>query len=100
VEFQTVVTSMEGVYRGHDGIRRYMADMRDAWEEFRVEMDSAVHVGDIVVGVGRINGRGRGSGVVGEMPLAWVLKFRDGKVLKMRAVPNPEAALEAFGLPE
>ena len=91
--------SERGVYRGYDGTRRYMSDLADAWEIRAAEVDDALGVGDIALLVGRIHYRGRGSGVESASPaVGWMLKFRDGKVLRFRAFSEPEQALEAVGL--
>jgi ketosteroid isomerase-like protein len=89
-----------GAYRGHQGTRRYMNDLSDAFEIGRADVDDAVGVGDVVVLVGRIHFRGKGSGVESEAPAGWMLKFRDGRVLCFRAFREPEQALEAVGLSE
>jgi ketosteroid isomerase-like protein len=88
----------KGVYRGHDGTRRYMSDLDDAWEDARAEVDDTLGVGAIAVLVGRIVYRGRGSGVESESPAGWVLRFRDGKLIRFCAFRDPEQALEAVGL--
>ena len=89
-----------GMYRGHDGTRRYMSDLNDAFEIGRADVDDALAVGNTVVLVGRIHYRGKGSGVESESPAGWMLKFRNGKVLCFRAFREPEQALEAVGLSE
>ena len=53
-----------GVYHGHDGTRRYMRDLSDAWEIGRAEVDDALGIADFAVLVGRIHFRGKGSGVL------------------------------------
>ena len=88
-----------GAYRGHDGARRYMSDLDDAFEVGLAEVDSALEVGDVAVLVGRIHYRGKGSGVESASPAGWMLKFRDGKLICFRAFREPEQALEAVGLP-
>ena len=90
----------EGTYRGHDGARRYMSDLDDAFEIGRAEVDDALGVGDVAVLVGRIRFRGKGSGVESETPTGWMLSFRNGKLLCFRAFRRPEQALEAVGLTE
>ena len=90
----------EGTYRGHDGTRRYMSDLDDAFEVGRADVDDALAVGNVVVLVGRLHYRGRGSGVESESPAGWMFKFRNGKVLCFRAFREPEQALEAVGLSE
>src|SRR4051812_40468987 len=86
-----------GAYRGHDGAQRFMSDLDDAWEIAHAEVDDGFGVGDIAVLVGRIHYRGKGSGVESESPAGWVLKFRDGKLLRFRAFREPEQALEVVG---
>ena len=49
-----------GVYRGHEGTRRYMNDLSEAWEIARADVDDAVGVGDVALLAGRIHYRGRG----------------------------------------
>jgi ketosteroid isomerase-like protein len=89
-----------GMYQGHDGTRRYMRDLDDAFEIGRAEVDDALGVGDVAVLVGRIHYRGKGSGVESEAPAGWMLKFRNGKVLCFRAFREPEQAIESIGLKE
>src|ERR1700738_5223063 len=92
--------SEEGVYRGYEGTRRYMSDLSDAWEIGRAEVDDALGIADFAVLVGRIHFRGKSSGVESASPAGWILKFRDGKLLRFRAFREPAQALEAVGLQE
>ena len=89
-----------GVYHGHDGMRRWMRDLSEAWDIGRAEVDEALGIGDIAVLVGRIHFRGKGSGVESTSPAGWMLKFRNGKLLHFRAFREPARALEAVGLEE
>jgi uncharacterized protein len=89
----------EGVYRGHSGIERYVSDLADAWEVIDPDIDQAIGLGGVVLLVGRVHYRGRGSGVETAESAGWVLKIRDGQVLSFRAFHEPEQALEAAGLP-
>ena len=88
----------EGVYRGHDGMRQYMRDLNDAWEVVRADVDDTVGVGDVAVLIGHIHYRGRHSGIETETPAGWMLKFRHGRVVCIRAFREPEQALEGLGL--
>jgi ketosteroid isomerase-like protein len=90
----------EGVYRGADGMRRYVDDLADAWEIVRADVDDGVAVGDVALLVGRIHYRGKGSGAEDETPAGWILKFRHGKVLRFRAFRDPGHVLETAGLSE
>jgi ketosteroid isomerase-like protein len=82
------------VYRGYDGTRQYVRDLEDAWEIGRADLDDALAVGDLVLLVGRIHYRGKGSGVEAEADTGWLLKFRDGKLICFRAFRDPADALE------
>jgi ketosteroid isomerase-like protein len=92
--------SAEGVYRGYDGARQYMSDVRDAFEIGFAEVDDALGIADIAVCVGRIRYKGEGSGIEGASPAGWMLKFRDRKLLRFSAFRDPARALEAVGLAE
>src|SRR6266513_1811904 len=72
-----------GAFRGHDGIRQWWRDLHDHYE----------HV--IVVFV--VRGRGKGSGIALDTPLAQVVKMRQGKVIELRDYFSREQALEAVG---
>jgi uncharacterized protein len=89
--------SAGGVYRGHDGIRQYVADLSDAWELLRVEEYQAIELGDLVLLVGELHYRGKGSGVDTRTSVGYVVKFRGGKVLHLRTFRDPEQVLEAVG---
>jgi uncharacterized protein len=89
-----------GAYRGHDGTRQYMSDLGEAWEIMRADVEDGLGVGNLVLLVGRIHYRGRGSGVENESPAGWLLKFRQGNLILFRAFQEPEQALEAAGLRE
>ena len=94
------VGEKEGVYRGHSGIRRYVADLNDAWEAVDPTLEDGLSVGAVVVLVGRLRYRGRGSGAESESQAGWCLTFRNGKVQRFRAFQEPERTLEAAGLSE
>jgi uncharacterized protein len=89
-----------GVYRGHEGTRQFVDDLRDAWEIVRADVDDVIAVGGVAVLVGRIHYRGKSSGIETESPAGWMLKFCDGQLICFRAFRDPEQALEAVGLRE
>jgi ketosteroid isomerase-like protein len=51
------------VYEGHDGIRRFAADLDEVWDEFRAEPVEFIDAGETVVVSHRVHARGKGSGV-------------------------------------
>ena len=90
----------EGVYRGHDGIRRYVSDLSEVLDVLRTEVDGVLVAGDVVVVVGRLRFRGKGSGVETEAPAGYVARLSGGRVAYMRAFREPEQALLAVGVAE
>ena len=87
-----------GEYRGHEGMREYVRDLAETWETLEVAVADLLEAGSVVVGVGRIHYRGRGSGIDSESAAGWVFKFRDDRLVLFRAFSDPEQALERLGL--
>jgi ketosteroid isomerase-like protein len=98
------VTSMGAIeaetFRGREGAERYIARLGEAWEEFQTVADDLRDLGDRVLMLGRVEGRGKGSGVPIDMPLGQIFDFRDGKVCRIRSYLDPADALKAMGLKE
>lgn len=85
-------------YRGHEGVRRFVADMDDDWEAFRIEPLGFRETGDQVVAIGRVTGRGSGSGVDIDFQGGFVFGVRDGRITHITSYSEPRAALESVGL--
>jgi ketosteroid isomerase-like protein len=94
------VVSKGGAYHGHEGVRQYVRDLDEAFQLYEVDLDGLLGVGDLVLAVGRIRYRGHASGIEMEAPVGWVFRFRDRKVLYLRAFRDPEQTLEALGMAE
>src|ERR1700692_1184549 len=77
-------TAEGGGYRGRDGIEKYLADIGDAWEEYRVFAGEFRELDDRVVMLGRIEGRGRGSHAWIDSPTGTIFEFRGGKMSRVR----------------
>ena len=92
------VAGTGGVYRGHNGMREYVRDMKDAWDIVRLDVDHEIGVGEVVLFIGRSHYRGKGSGVEAESESGYLLKFREGRVVTFRPLRDPEKALETIGL--
>ncbi len=99
VEWHTSISviSEGGAYHGHDGVRQYLSDLDETFELLEPTLDRVLDVGDLVLAVGRLHYRGKASGVETDVPMGWVFKFREGKVLYVRAFRDPEQALGALG---
>jgi ketosteroid isomerase-like protein len=102
VEWHTLIAGLgeTGIYRGHDGTRRWLSDLDDAFGGTHADVDDGIAVGEVVVLVGRLHYRGRASGAESESPIGWMMRFRRGKVIRFRVFRDPEDALEAVGLRE
>jgi ketosteroid isomerase-like protein len=89
-----------GGFHGRTGIEAYFQITTETWDEFRVVAEDFRDLGDRVLVVGRIWGRGRGSHVPVEAPNAIVMDFRGDKVWRIhsyfdQAEATAAAALEA-----
>jgi SnoaL-like domain len=84
-EFHPFARSVEGrAYHGHDGLRRFVAEMAAEWEEVRFEVDEIRGAGEQMVALGRLRARGRASGVERDVPLALVGVVRGKRVVYVR----------------
>jgi ketosteroid isomerase-like protein len=100
-EWTTSVMAVEGeVFWGREGIETYFERMREVWEEFRGFAIDYRDLGERVLWVGRLEGRGRGSGIPVDVPLDVLYDFRDGKISRMHSYLDHGEALRAAGLPE
>ena len=98
-EFEPMRAQLEGTsYRGHEGLRRFVAEMSEEWDAVRFEVDEIRDAGEHLVVIGRVKARGRASGMDLDVPLALVGSIRGGKILRARFYPTAEQALEAAGL--
>jgi ketosteroid isomerase-like protein len=97
VEWESFFALHGPAYHGHDGIRRYMRDLTDAFEDIHPQAEHMLSVGPLVIGFGSVHYRGRTSGVETESSAGWLFRFRDGKVLRFRAFGDPVRALEGIG---
>ena len=88
-----------GVYHGHEGVRVYWRNWLSAWSDIDFELQDVVDAGDEVVALIRNQRQwGRHSGIVTEVqPYGLVFTIRDGKVVRWRAYPDQDSALEAAG---
>ena len=101
VEFLLPRNVLEGgSYRGHDGVRRALADVFETWAAFHFEIQDIRHVDDRVVVLGRAINVGKDDGPPVEYQSAYLAKLRDGKIAYWRPYQSHDEALEAAGLSE
>jgi ketosteroid isomerase-like protein len=95
------MVAVEGeAFLGREGIETYFGRLDDAWEKFHVRPDSFREAADVVVMLGRLEGRGKSSGVPVASSLGMVFDFREGAISRIRGYLDHGEALRAAGLTE
>jgi ketosteroid isomerase-like protein len=87
-----------GGFHGRAGIEAYFQIIAETWGEFRILAEDFRDLGDLVLVVGRICGRGKGSRVPVEAPNAIVMDFRGEKVWRIHSYFDQAEALEDVAL--
>jgi ketosteroid isomerase-like protein len=85
------------VYDGHEGIRRFYAEVMEVWESFTWEPTELCEIGELVVAEIYSRGKGRGSGLALDRQAAMVWRVGEGKVLSITFFRHPERAHAAAG---
>ena len=92
---------VDDTYRGHDGVRSYMAQVYEAFEDYRPEVEDLLDTDDKVITLAIEHGRGRGSGATVEAHrTAHVWTMRENKAVRLDLYLDRTQALEAVGLSE
>jgi ketosteroid isomerase-like protein len=87
-----------GIYRAHDGMRRYWDDVREAWDWFRPEIEAVLDCGSgRLVTPTIVRGRARASGIELEARGAMLWVVRDGKIVSGKLFQTTEEALHTAG---
>jgi ketosteroid isomerase-like protein len=100
--FEMHLTGVSGEpvhYAGVGGIREFFRDVAESWETFRFEAIDIRDLGDRVLVLGEVRGRGRVSGVEVADRWGWIIDLRDGRAASLRGFLDECEALEAAGLP-
>jgi len=87
-------------YRGRAGIEAFLREVGETWEEFRPVPEEFRDAGERVLGLGRLETRGRSSGVPVLSPWAGIFDFRDGRISRIRTFLDHDEALRAAALAE
>jgi ketosteroid isomerase-like protein len=100
VEFFPPTASIAGhetPYRGEEGLRQYLDDVARVWEVLEVVPHEYREVGDQVVALGRVYGRGL-DGLLVDSPTGWIWTIDGGKIVAGRVFTSRQEALDAAGL--
>jgi ketosteroid isomerase-like protein len=87
-------------YAGREGFIANMRKLEESLEEIRIEPLEFVDLGDRLVVVVSMSGRGKGSGAPVEVTFAQLWSMRDGKAVGLRDYATKSEALEAVALRE
>jgi len=100
VEWKTGLGAIEGgeIFHGRSGVEKYFKRLSSAWDEFRFIPDEFRDRDDVVLVLGRLEGRGRGGGVPVDSPVGAVWDLREGKICRLRAYLDRAEASEVAGL--
>ena len=89
----------QGVHRGAEGFRGFVASWIESFDDFRIEPELLVQVGEQVVVIAHQRGRGHGSGIELEQQVVHVWTVRDGKAVRWWGPRTRDEALDALGDP-
>jgi ketosteroid isomerase-like protein len=95
MEFHPVVTA-EAVgrgapYSGRSGLRDYLADVAEVWEELQIAPSEVERRGDLLLVRGRVYARSRELGIR-DVPAAWIWKVRGEYFVRGEVFTDPEQA--------
>jgi hypothetical protein len=101
IEFHSMFAVVDGVYHGHDGMRRFQADLEDAWgDQFRLEPEAYFDLGEHTVAFYALRGRGKQSGAEVALAGTHVFRWRNGLIIYFKAYAHREDALTDLGVSE
>jgi SnoaL-like domain len=102
IELRSVfATAFGGVYHGHDGMRSWDRDLREAWgDEIRLEPEAYFDLGEQTLTFQVLHARGRHSGAEVTMPGAHVARWRDSLIVYLQSYAHREEALSDLGVSE
>jgi ketosteroid isomerase-like protein len=99
MEFFPVATAeavgREAPYAGPAGLREYLADVEQAWEELRITASEVEARGEALLVRGRVYARSRELGIR-DIPAAWIWQVRGGRFMRGEVFADPEQAGARF----
>ncbi len=99
MEFFPVVTAeavgRDAPYTGQAGLRDYLADVAQVWEELQITPDELQRRDDTLLVRGRVYARSRELGIR-DLPSAWIWEVRGDCFVRGEVFPDPEQAVARF----
>ena len=95
-----VYSAMTGnTFRGLDGVRRWMAEIDEQFEDWHLTIAEFRDVADDrLLVLGAVHFRGRSSGAEFDQPMGWLVDFEGERVSALHNIVGHDAAIEAAGL--
>lgn len=90
------VTRAGEPYRGHEGMRSYIADVEEQWDKLILRPTQIKAAGNAVVALGLVSGRGA-AGEFEDAPTTWMFKFRGERVANIQIFSERSHVIEALG---
>jgi hypothetical protein len=87
-------------YKGHDGTRKIASVWGENFDEYRLDVERLVDVGNEILVLGYQRGRIKGSADTIEQPIGYQWQVRNRKTVRVQVHFSWEAALDAAGLSE
>ena len=101
VWYPGMVWALDGdAYRGREGVERFAVDTRENWAELQNIAEEFRDLGDRVLVLGRLRGRGKSSGVPVDQPYISIFDFRGDRICRMRVYDDRAEVLRAARLSE
>lgn len=98
VEWETRWPGLPPVYRGREGVRRWIAQATEPMDIEMTLIDARAVDEETVLAEFRLTGRGRDSGVPADMKVFDLYSIRNSMVYRRRTFYSREEALEAAGV--
>jgi ketosteroid isomerase-like protein len=99
MEFFPVVTAeaigRDTPYVGPDGLRAYLADVAEVWEELQITPSELQRRGDTLLVRGRVYARSRELGIR-DLPVAWIWEVSEDYFVRGEVFPDPELGAARF----
>lgn len=89
-----------GSYRGREGAERFAADTSENWEDLQNVTEELRDLGDRVLLLGRLKGRGKTSGAPVDQPYAGIFDFRGPRIWRYRVYLDRAEGLRVAGVSE
>jgi ketosteroid isomerase-like protein len=97
VEYRSLVLEVEGLYRGHEGMRSWWDSVLTVFPDWNPQVEDSRDLGQRVVSRVRAEGHGTGSGIPLERDIWHLAEIRDGRIKTSAFFRTEHEALEAAG---